>query len=101
MKARFKWIYFDFVAWVSYLPFVYFAVVQLGTFSFDSALAGFSSILSIIIIIVYPLYPFFIAYQIKQNYNALVQENDSIVEMSLSPWVYKVKRPEFILDEGE
>lgn len=101
LKARFKWIYFDFIAWISYMPFIYFAVVQLKTLPFEDALSGFSSILSIIIIIVYPLYPFFILYQIKENYNALVQENDTIVEMSLSPWVYKVKRPEFILDEGE
>ena len=94
IKARFKWIYFDFIAWISYLPFVYFAVVQLTTFSFESALAGFSSILAIFIIVIYPLYPALICYQIKSNYNALVQENDKIVEMSLSPWVYKVKRPE-------
>jgi len=56
-------------------------------------MAGFSSIFSIVIAVLYPLYPFFICYQIKQNYNALVQENDTLVEMSLSPWVYKVKRP--------
>lgn len=68
LKARFKWIYFDFVAWISYMPFLYFAVVQLANFSFEDALTGFSSILSIIIIIVYPLYPIRIAYLIKKYY---------------------------------
>lgn len=67
--------------------------MQLKSFSFSTGLQGFSSILSIVIIIVYPLYPFFIIYLIKQNYNDLVQENNTLVEMSLSPYVHKVKRP--------
>lgn len=73
MKKRFKWIYFDFVAWVSYLPFVYFSIMQLQAISFATFLEGFSCILSIVIIVTYPLYPFFIIYLLKQNYNDLVQ----------------------------
>lgn len=49
----------------------------------------------------YPLYPLLIAYNIKKNYVALCMENDKMVEMSLSPWVYKVKRPQFIPNEDE
>ncbi len=73
MRKRFKWIYFDFVAWISYLPFIYFALMQLKAFSFKTGLQGFSSLLAIAIIIVYPLYPFFIVYLLRQNYNHLVQ----------------------------
>lgn len=72
MKKRFKWIYFDFVAWVSYLPFLYFSLMQLQKFSFATALEGFSCILSLVIVVVYPLYPFFIGYLLKENYNDLV-----------------------------
>lgn len=95
MKKRFKWIYFDFVAWISYLPFIYFALMQLQAFSFKTFIEGFSCLLAIVIIAVYPLYPFFIIYLLRENYNDLVQEDKKLVEMSLSPYVYKVKRPEF------
>lgn len=71
LSNRFKWIYFDFVVWLSYLPFLYFAIVQLQKLNFSTPLAGFSSILSIIIIGTYPLYPFLICYNIKKNYVAL------------------------------
>jgi hypothetical protein len=73
MKKRFKWIYFDFIAWMSYVPFVYFSLMQLKAFSFETALSGFSCILSLVIIVAYPLYPFFIIYLLKQNYNDLVK----------------------------
>ena len=93
MQKRFKWIYFDFVVWLSYLPFLYFALIQVQNMSFSTALLGISSILSVIIIIVYPLYPLFILYHLKKNYKAICLENDKMVEMSLNPWINKVKRP--------
>lgn len=71
MQKRFKWIYFDFVVWLSYLPFLYFALIQVQNMSFSTALLAISSILSVIIIIVYPLYPVFIVYHLKQNYRAI------------------------------
>lgn len=102
MQMRFKWIYFDFVAWISFLPFTYFALVQLKNFSFSSALSAISSLLALLIIAVYPLYPFFIAYLLRKNYNSLVQQTDSLIEMSLEPYVYKLKRPETeIPEEGQ
>ena len=67
--------------------------MQLQKFSFATALEGFSCILSLVIVVVYPLYPFFIGYLLKKNYNDLVHENNQMVEMSLSPYVYKDKRP--------
>ncbi len=96
LSNRFKWIYFDFVVWLSYLPFLYFSMKQVQKFNFNTPLEGFSSIFSIIVLIAYPLYPVLIAYNIKKNYVALCMENDKMIEMSMSPWVYKVKRPEFI-----
>lgn len=97
MKKRFLWIYFDFIAWLAYLPFLYFGIVQLKNIAFNNFLAGFSSILSIVIVVAFPLYPVLIAYLIKKNYNSLVLENDSQLEMSLRPYVDKVKRPEKIV----
>lgn len=99
MFKRFKWIYFDFVAWISYIPFLYFSLVQVKNISFQGPLMAFSSILSIAILITYPLYPLLIAYQIKQNYRAICYENNTLVEMALSPWLWKVKRPEIILND--
>lgn len=102
MQMRFKWIYFDFVAWISFLPFTYFALVQLKNFSFNTALSAISSLLAMVIIAVYPLYPFFIAYLLRKDYNNLVQQTNSLIEMSLEPYVYKVKRPETeIPEEGQ
>ena len=79
MQKRFKWIYFDFIAWIAYLPFLYFALVQLKNFGFQNFLAGFSSLLSLVIVVAFPLYPVFICYLIRTNYNALVLENDNMV----------------------
>ena len=101
MKKRFFWIYFDFLAWLAYLPFLYFGIVQLKNFSFNSFLNGFSSLLSIVIVVVLPLYPVLITYLLKKNYNHLVLENDQFVEMSLRPFVEKVKRPSSVIMEGE
>jgi hypothetical protein len=60
MQKRFKYIYVDTVMWISYLPFLYFALLQLTYGKFDSGINIFSSLLAIAIIIVYPLYPIFI-----------------------------------------
>jgi hypothetical protein len=60
MQRRFKYIYVDSVMWISYLPFLYFAVLQLQSGKFDTGLNVFSFLLAIVIIIVYPLYPLFI-----------------------------------------
>jgi hypothetical protein len=60
MKQRFKFIYVDTVMWISYLPFLYFAILQLKSGRFDSGMQIFSSLLAIAIIIIYPLYPIFI-----------------------------------------
>ena len=79
MKKRFMYIYVDFVLWLAYIPFLYFALIQLKDFNFDNFLNGFSSLLSILFVVVLPLYPFFICYLLKKNYNALVLENDNIV----------------------
>jgi hypothetical protein len=101
MEKRFKWIYFDFIAWISYLPFIYFSLMQLKAFSFHSFLEGISCLLGIIIIATYPLYPFFIVYLLRKNYNNIIKE-DKMAEMSLSPFIYKVKRPHTeIPEEGQ
>lgn len=60
MKLRFKYIYVDTVMWISYLPFLYFAILQLKSGRFDTGMQIFSSLLAIAIIIIYPLYPIFI-----------------------------------------
>lgn len=69
MQKRFKWIYFDFIMWLSYIPFLYFAVMQLKEFNFENGSQGFSSILAIVIIATYPLYPAFICYLMKSHYS--------------------------------
>lgn len=46
--------------WISYLPFLYFSILQLKKGDFNSGVNVFSSLLAIVIIIVYPLYPLFI-----------------------------------------
>ena len=97
MKQRFFWLYLDFIVWLAYIPFLYFAIVQLMNFAFTNFLTGFSSLLSIVIIVVLPLYPFFICYLLKKNYNTLVLENDKLVEMSLRPFIDKVKRPSDVM----
>jgi hypothetical protein len=73
MHKRFKWIYVDQVMWISYLPFMYFAILQLKNLAFETTLAALSSIIAIIVIITYPLYPFFILYQIfkADHYNVI------------------------------
>jgi hypothetical protein len=60
MGRRFKWVYVDCMMWISYLPFLYFSILQLQSMKFGTALEAISTILAIIIIIVYPLYPILI-----------------------------------------
>ena len=60
MHKRFKFIYVDCVMWISYLPFLYFSMLQLQKISFSSGIDAVSSLLAIVIVIVYPLYPIFI-----------------------------------------
>lgn len=38
LANRFKWIYFDFVVWLSYLPFLFFSIKQVQKFNFNSGL---------------------------------------------------------------
>ena len=60
MQKRFKYIYVDCVMWISYLPFLYFSILQLQKMPFDTALNAISTILAVVIIVIYPLYPVFI-----------------------------------------
>lgn len=60
MHKRFKYIYIDSMMWISYMAFLYFAILQLQSGKFDSGIQIFSSLLAIVIIIIYPLYPIFI-----------------------------------------
>lgn len=46
--------------WISYLPFLYFSILQLKNGDFSTGTNVFSSLLAIVIIILYPLYPVFI-----------------------------------------
>ncbi len=100
MQKRFKWNYFDFLMWISYLPFLFFAFLQLQNFNFDNFLQGVSSLLAIAIAAIYPLYPVWILYLLKENYIDLCLGSNNLVEMSLSPFVYNVKRPEELPEEG-
>lgn len=60
MEKRFKWIYVDLVMWISYLPFLYFGILQAKAVAFSTALDIFSSLVAYAILIIYPLYPIFI-----------------------------------------
>lgn len=126
MKKRFKYIYVDCVMWISYLPFMYFAILQLKANSYASGMEVFSSLLAIVIVVVYPLYPFFILRLLFDcsnnltNYESITlrlpeREDDErsmcqdvsccpridLEEMSLSPYVDKVVRPVFNRDIPE
>ena len=50
--------------WISFLPFLYFGILQLKSFNFTNGAQSISSILAIIIVAVYPLYPFYILKQL-------------------------------------
>jgi len=60
MEKRFKYIYVDLVMWISYLPFLYFAILQIKGVRWSTGIDVFSSLLAYVIILVYPLYPVFI-----------------------------------------
>lgn len=93
LLKRFKWAYVDFIMWLSYMPFLFFALVQLQVIAFDTADKAISSVISIVIIIAYPVYPFFIAWLIKSHYAALeVPDSDTLLEMSMAPYVGKINR---------
>lgn len=72
---RFTWNYFDFIIWLSYMPFLFFSITQLMKISFATGDMIFSSLLSIVIIAVYPLYPGLIYYLIRKHYDVLSVEN--------------------------
>jgi len=98
LLKRFKWAYVDFIMWLSYMPFLFFALVQLQVIAFDSADKAISSVISIVIIIAYPAYPFFIAWLIKSHYSVLeVPDSDTLLEMSMSPYVGKIHRDKLSL----
>ena len=84
--------------WLSYMPFLFFSLVQLQKISFATGDQAISSIISLVIIIIYPLYPFFIAWLIKSHYDVLEFEGaDTLIEMSMSPYVAKINRDKFSL----
>lgn len=98
LLKRFKWAYFDFVMWLSYVPFLFFALVQLQNFSFETGDKSVSSLISLVIIVVYPAYPFFIGWLIKSHYETLKEEDtDKLLEMSMGPYVSKIQRDKISL----
>ena len=75
------------------MPFLFFSVTQLMKIGFNTADMAISSLISLLIIITYPLYPGLVYYLIRKNYEVLVVEDtDQMVEMSMSPFVYGIKR---------
>lgn len=60
MHKRFKYIYVDMIMWISFMPFLYFSILQIQNIDFSSGAGAISTILAFIIIIIYPLYPLFI-----------------------------------------
>ena len=60
MEKRFKYTYVDLVMWISYLPFLYFGLLQVKSLRWDTGLNIFSNLLAFVILIVYPFYPLFI-----------------------------------------
>ena len=60
MERRFKYIYVDLVMWISYIPFLYFGLLQVTNLRWDTGLNIFSNLLAFVILVIYPLYPIFI-----------------------------------------
>ena len=60
MERRFRYIYLDLVMWISYLPFLYFGLLQVKNLRWDTGLNIFSNLLAFVILLIYPLYPIFI-----------------------------------------
>lgn len=80
LMNRFTWNYFDFIIWLSYLPFLFFSISQLQNISFASADLAISSLISILIIISYPLYPGLIFYLIRKHYEVLeIEGSDKMI----------------------
>jgi len=68
---RFKWAYFDFIVWLTYIPFLYFAMVQMKNLIFSSATDSLSNVISLIILLTYPFYGLLIVYQLRKNYELI------------------------------
>lgn len=94
ISARFKWVYFDMLIWISYIPFLYFSLRQVKSISFTSALSSISSLVSLVILALYPLYPVLIFLSLRKNFALLCQKHSAILKISLSPWINGVKIPE-------
>ena len=60
MHKRFKYIYVDIIMWISYLPFLYFAMLQVKGVRFDTGINALSTLVAFVVIVLYPLYPLFI-----------------------------------------
>ena len=46
--------------WISYIPFLYFGLLQVTNLRWDTGLNIFSNLLAFVILVIYPLYPIFI-----------------------------------------
>ena len=60
MERRFRYTYVDLVMWISYLPFLYFGLLQVKNLRWDNGLNIFSNLLAFVILAIYPFYPLFI-----------------------------------------
>ena len=60
MERRFRYTYLDLVMWISYLPFLYFGLLQVKNLRWDTGLNVFSNLLAFVILAIYPLYPIYI-----------------------------------------
>ena len=60
MEKRFKYTYVDLVMWISFLPFLYFGLLQVKLLRWDTGMNISSNLLAFAILIIYPLYPIFI-----------------------------------------
>ena len=83
MKKRFKFIYVDTIMWISFMPFLYFAIMQLKSFNFSNGLHSLSSIFAAIIVIVYPLYPIYI---LRQLFDKTDDEKTNLINYKAITW---------------
>ena len=87
MHKRFKYIYVDLVMWISFMPFLYFSILQVKNLSFGSGTEAISSIIAFVVLIIYPLYPFFILRKLfdKSDDPALNLVNYKSITLRLPP----------------
>lgn len=85
MEKRFKYIYVDLVMWISYLPFLYFSMLQLKEMKFDSGVNALSSLIAVVIITVYPLYPLFILRKLFDKGDNLSNYRAITLQLPLDP----------------